>query len=100
MKLISGHPYFVGVQFHPEYLSHPLQPSPPFFGLICAASNQLESYFRGSKESSSVNVLKAAENIVRSWTICPDLNFTHEHHTIRQWRIIGAVELQFLTLHV
>jgi len=31
------HPYFVGVQFHPEYLSRPFNPSPPYKGLICAA---------------------------------------------------------------
>ncbi|VDM59123.1 unnamed protein product [Angiostrongylus costaricensis] len=36
------HPYFVGTQFHPEYLSHPLQPSPPFLGLLLAASGQLD----------------------------------------------------------
>lgn len=33
----SVHPYFVGVQFHPEYLSRPFRPSPPFRGLIEAA---------------------------------------------------------------
>uniref|UniRef100_A0A915Q060 CTP synthase n=1 Tax=Setaria digitata TaxID=48799 RepID=A0A915Q060_9BILA len=59
---LKDHPYFVGVQFHPEYLSHPLQPSPPFFGLICAASGQLESFLRGSKIPSPVSVLKEAEN--------------------------------------
>ncbi|VDK85138.1 unnamed protein product [Litomosoides sigmodontis] len=59
---LQGHPYFVGVQFHPEYLSHPLQPSPPLFGLICAASGQLESFLRGSKVPSPMSVLKAAEN--------------------------------------
>ncbi|VDO47667.1 unnamed protein product, partial [Onchocerca flexuosa] len=59
---LQGHPFFVGVQFHPEYLSHPLQPSPPFFGLICAASGQLESFLRGSKIPSPMSVLKAAEN--------------------------------------
>ncbi|KAM3716213.1 CTP synthase [Dirofilaria immitis] len=59
---LQGHPYFVGVQFHPEYLSHPLQPSPPFFGLICAATGQLESFLRGSKIPSPMSILKAAEN--------------------------------------
>ncbi|KAL3985596.1 CTP synthase [Acanthocheilonema viteae] len=59
---LQDHPYFVGVQFHPEYLSHPLQPSPPLFGLICAASGQLESFLRGSKIPSPMSILKAAEN--------------------------------------
>ncbi|EFO19330.1 CTP synthase [Loa loa] len=59
---LQGHQYFVGVQFHPEYLSHPLQPSPPLFGLICAASGQLESFLHGSRIPTPVSVLKAAEN--------------------------------------
>ncbi|CAG9540216.1 unnamed protein product [Cercopithifilaria johnstoni] len=59
---LQDHPYFVGVQFHPEYLSHPLQPSPPLFGLICAASGQLESFLRGSRIPLPVSILKAAVN--------------------------------------
>ncbi len=30
------HPFFVGVQFHPEFLSRPLRPHPLFFGLVKA----------------------------------------------------------------
>lgn len=30
------HPFFIGVQFHPEFLSRPLRPHPLFFGLIKA----------------------------------------------------------------
>ncbi|CAI5451607.1 unnamed protein product [Caenorhabditis angaria] len=45
---LKDHPYFVGAQFHPEYLSHPLTPSPPFFGLLLAATGQLQSYLSGS----------------------------------------------------
>lgn len=33
----SIHPYFVAVQYHPEYLSRPFRPSPPYKGLITAA---------------------------------------------------------------
>mmetsp|Transcript_18961 Transcript_18961/g.25711 ORF Transcript_18961/g.25711 Transcript_18961/m.25711 type:complete len:109 (+) Transcript_18961:15-341(+) len=33
----DGHPFFFGLQAHPEYKSRPLQPSPPFLGLIRAA---------------------------------------------------------------
>ena len=33
---LSGHPYYVAVQYHPEYISRPLSPSPPFLGLILA----------------------------------------------------------------
>ncbi|GAB0094275.1 CTP synthase [Sergentomyia squamirostris] len=37
------HPYYVGTQFHPEYLSRPLKPSPPFVGLIRAATKMTTS---------------------------------------------------------
>ncbi|EFP11940.1 hypothetical protein CRE_31370 [Caenorhabditis remanei] len=43
------YPYFVGAQFHPEYLSHPLTPSPLFFGLLLVATGLLTSYFSGSR---------------------------------------------------
>ncbi|KAI4333235.1 hypothetical protein L6164_018069 [Bauhinia variegata] len=35
---LVGHPFFIGVQFHPEFKSRPGNPSPPFLGLIAAAS--------------------------------------------------------------
>ncbi|CAL1275370.1 unnamed protein product [Larinioides sclopetarius] len=41
---LPDHPYFVAVQFHPEYISRPLKPSPPYLGLILAASNRLQPY--------------------------------------------------------
>lgn len=30
----AQHPYFVAVQYHPEYLSRPFRPSPPYKGLV------------------------------------------------------------------
>ncbi|KAJ3619158.1 hypothetical protein MTP99_005941 [Tenebrio molitor] len=42
---LPSHPYYVAVQFHPEYLSRPVDPSPPFMGLILAAKDRLNSYF-------------------------------------------------------
>ena len=35
---LDGHPYYVGVQYHPEFKSRPNRPSPPFLGLLMAAS--------------------------------------------------------------
>ena len=35
----SLHPFFVGVQFHPEMKSRPLQPHPLFYGLVTAAKS-------------------------------------------------------------
>jgi len=33
---VDKHPFFVGVQFHPEFKSRPLRPHPLFFGLVRA----------------------------------------------------------------
>jgi len=37
---LDGHPYYVGVQYHPEFKSRPGRPSPPFLGLLLASSGQ------------------------------------------------------------
>ena len=34
---LKGHPWFVGVQFHPEFKSRPLMPHPLFFSFVAAA---------------------------------------------------------------
>lgn len=36
---VSEHPFYLAVQFHPEYKSRPGMPSPPFFGFVAAASS-------------------------------------------------------------
>lgn len=52
---LNDHPYYVAVQFHPEYLSRPLKPSPPFVGLILASVGKLSSYLNnGCKLSPRV----------------------------------------------
>ncbi len=33
---IKGHPFFVGVQYHPEYIARPLTPHPLFLGFVKA----------------------------------------------------------------
>tara|TARA_B110000444_G_scaffold97003_1_gene91987 strand:+ start:87848 stop:89479 length:1632 start_codon:yes stop_codon:yes gene_type:complete len=38
---LDGHPYYVGVQYHPEFKSRPNRPSPPFLGLLKAAAGLL-----------------------------------------------------------
>lgn len=40
----SEHPYYVGCQYHPEFKSRPLAPSPPFHGLILASCDMLNDY--------------------------------------------------------
>ncbi len=39
---LQDHPFFVGTQFHPEYLSKVLDPSRPFLGLVSAAAGILD----------------------------------------------------------
>ncbi|KAJ6608212.1 CTP synthase N-terminus-domain-containing protein [Mycena sp. CBHHK59/15] len=36
---LPDHPFFMGLQAHPEFCTRPLNPSPPFLGLIAAASS-------------------------------------------------------------
>ena len=40
----SGHQYYVGVQYHPEYISRPMKPSPPYLGLLLAATGKMQAY--------------------------------------------------------
>jgi CTP synthase len=39
---LKDHPWFVGVQFHPEYLSRVLDPSKPYLGFVAAAAGCLK----------------------------------------------------------
>jgi CTP synthase len=41
---ISEHPYMLGSQFHPEFLSRPMRPHPLFLGLVQAAKNRHENH--------------------------------------------------------
>ena len=46
MAELQGHPYFVGMQAHPELASRPLNPSPPFLGLVAAAAGILDEQMK------------------------------------------------------
>jgi CTP synthase len=52
------HPYYVGVQFHPEYLSRVLDPSKPYLGFVAASGGCLEeliSRIKGKQVLGMVN---------------------------------------------
>ncbi|KAG4120014.1 hypothetical protein ERO13_D11G116400v2 [Gossypium hirsutum] len=49
---LPGHPFYVGVQFHPEFKSRPGKPSAPFLGLILSAKGQLEAYLNRHQNGS------------------------------------------------
>lgn len=40
---LQGHPWFIGVQFHPEFKSRPFAPHPLFMGFVGAAMDNLKS---------------------------------------------------------
>lgn len=52
---LDDHPYYVAVQFHPEYTSRPLKPSPPFVGLILAAKQKLHTFIHNECRLSPEN---------------------------------------------
>jgi CTP synthase len=55
---IKDHPWFVGVQFHPEYLSRVLDPSRPYLGFVAASAGMLEDITR-QYQHGAVNGLGA-----------------------------------------
>ncbi|OIT06440.1 PREDICTED: CTP synthase-like isoform X1 [Nicotiana attenuata] len=63
---LPNHPYFIGVQFHPEFKSRPGKPSAVFLGLIAAACGQLESLLKkGEAATNGFSNGTSAENVHR-----------------------------------
>ncbi|KAG9311739.1 CTP synthase N-terminus-domain-containing protein [Chiua virens] len=64
---LRNHPFFVGLQPHPEFCSRPLNPSPPFLGFIataCGASvleEQLEEQLKSFKPPHPEDVMIGEE---------------------------------------
>ncbi|XP_065649732.1 CTP synthase 1 isoform X2 [Hydra vulgaris] len=56
---LKDHPFYVAVQYHPEFLSRPIHPSPPYLGFILAASGKLNSFLtRGGRLSARSSFLE------------------------------------------
>ncbi|XP_074587693.1 uncharacterized protein LOC141843536 [Curcuma longa] len=51
---LPTHPYFVCVQFHPEFKSRPGKPSAVFLGLIAASCGQLDFWLQASGQPSNL----------------------------------------------
>ncbi|KAF8551750.1 CTP synthase [Imleria badia] len=70
---LRDHPFFVGVQPHPEFCSRPLNPSPPFLGFVaasCGASlleEQQEEQLRSFKPPHPEGVM-VSEEVLRART--------------------------------
>ena len=54
---LKQHPFFVGVQYHPEYLSRVLKPSPPYLGFVAASAGLLDEVMveMGRVNSKAIN---------------------------------------------
>ena len=50
---LAEHPFFVGTQAHPEFLSRPTRPHPLFSGLIAAALARSKSASAGARAAAS-----------------------------------------------
>lgn len=51
----TTHPYFVATQYHPEYISRPLKPSPPYLGLVLSAAGKLQTYLNNALSSNTTS---------------------------------------------
>ena len=65
---LQDHPWYVGVQFHPEYLSRVLKPSKPYLGFVAASAGCLDEVTAGltmrTSSSGEVNgVLVGMEGV-------------------------------------
>ena len=45
---LKDHPWFVAVQFHPEFMSRVLRPSPPYLGFVAASAGILDEVTEAS----------------------------------------------------
>jgi CTP synthase len=62
---LRDHPFFVGVQFHPEFRSRPTRPHPLFLDFIGAAVNSLpEGAQRTLPLNGNVAVEPASEEAI------------------------------------
>ncbi|XP_066581849.1 CTP synthase 1 [Prorops nasuta] len=67
---LEGHSYYVATQFHPEYLSRPLKPSPPFLGLILASVGRLKQFLASGCRLSPKQL---SDNDSDTENICEDM---------------------------
>lgn len=61
---LKSHPFYVGVQFHPEYLSRVLEPSKPYLGFVAASGGCLDELLtRAKRKQSLINGNSSHEGI-------------------------------------
>uniref|UniRef100_A0A1D1YV64 CTP synthase n=1 Tax=Anthurium amnicola TaxID=1678845 RepID=A0A1D1YV64_9ARAE len=52
---LKDHPFYVATQYHPEYLSRPLKPSPPFHGLVSASAECAKSVVKSKSKTNGIS---------------------------------------------
>lgn len=92
---LKGHPYYVGTQYHPEYLSRPLKPSPPFLGLILASVGKLNSYIQRGCRLSPRNLSDVSsdeeETLIRNLSLNTlKIHNNHNNLTVNHHQVING----------
>jgi len=73
---LEDHPFFVGVQFHPEFLSRPTRPHPLFRDFIAAAKEALpEGSQRELPLVAEIDVVEVDDEVIHEDRV---LAVTHE----------------------
>lgn len=61
---LKDHPWFVGVQFHPEYLSRVLAPSKPFLGFVATAAGVFDQVVKMCQAKEAELVIGVSDIII------------------------------------
>lgn len=75
---LGGHPFYVGVQFHPEFKSRPGKPSPVFLGLVLAASKQLDGYLSGQQLKAEASPARPPKQPLGSPSVLPSKRLKYD----------------------
>ncbi|KPI34489.1 CTP synthase [Cyphellophora attinorum] len=59
---LQDHPWYVGVQFHPEFLSRVLKPSVPYLGFVAACAGLLDEVTASMQGGGGASLVNGSEN--------------------------------------
>lgn len=71
---LDDHPFYAACQYHPEYLTRPLNPSPPYLGLILAASKKLDQYLARGCRMTPTETPESSDEDAPHGTHMEDIN--------------------------
>ncbi|CAN8316273.1 unnamed protein product [Cochlearia groenlandica] len=83
---VPGHPFFVGVQFHPEYKSGPGKVSPLFLGLIAASCGELDAVMKPvsvQEDNNQCMVLEKGTRVDPKTSFFNGTNKKSQKHLVR-----------------